>query len=74
MRALGNSIRDLKKYHGSYASMQLKEQTFANVDGLHTPLMIGEHTEKVTEKVTENTELLGSSHTQLAILGTCINL
>ena len=50
--------------------MQLKEQTFANVDGLHTPLMIGEHTEKVTEK----TEPLGSSHTQLAILGTCINL
>ncbi|MDA8954051.1 hypothetical protein N9H90_09870 [Pseudomonadales bacterium] len=54
--------------------MQLKEQTFANVDGLHTPLMKGEHTEKVTEKVTENTEPLGSSQTQLAILGTCINL
>ena len=54
--------------------MQLKEQTFATDDGLHTPLMIGEHTEKVTEKVTENTEPLGSSQTQLAILGTCINL
>jgi hypothetical protein len=54
--------------------MQLKEQTFANVDDLHTPLMKGEHTEKVTEKVTENTELLGSSQTQLAILGACINL
>ena len=70
MRALGNSIRDLKKYHGSYASMQLKEQTFATDDGLHTPLMIEEHTGKVTEK----TEPLGSSDAQLAILGTCINL
>ena len=70
MRALGNSIRDLKKYHGSYASMQLKEQTFATDDGLHTPLMIEEHTGKVTEK----TEPLGSSHAQLAIPGVCLNL
>ena len=70
MRALGNSIRDLKKYLGSYANMQLKEQTFATDDGLHTPLMIEEHTEKVTEK----TEPLGSSHAQLAIPRACLNL
>ena len=70
MRALGNSIRDLKKYNGSYANMQLKEQTFATDDGLHTPLMIEEHTGKVTEK----TEPLGSSHAQLAIPGVCLNL
>lgn len=70
MRALGNSIRDLKKYRGSYANMQLKEQTFATDDGLHTPLMIEEHTGKVTEK----TEPLGSSHAQLAIPGVCLNL
>ncbi|MDB3996385.1 hypothetical protein N9445_01790 [bacterium] len=50
--------------------MQLKEQTFATDDGLHTPLMIEEHTEKVTEK----TEPLGSSHAQLAIPEACLNL
>jgi hypothetical protein len=70
VRALGNSIRDLEKYHGSYASMQLKEQTFATDDGLHTPLMIEGHTEKVTEK----TEPLGSSHAQLDIPRACSNL
>lgn len=53
MRALGNSIKDLKHYHGSHANMQLKGQKFANIDSLHALLAGGKADGKTGGKADE---------------------
>ena len=39
MRALGNSIKDLEKSHGSWANMHIKEQQFVKIENLSVPLL-----------------------------------